>query len=184
MGSHEIRRSALAGAMLLLLLPLTACEEAPPADEVRPVATVREIMADMVGPSADVLWSAVTTVSTPDGYEDQVPQTDEEWARLRHSAVTMVESANLVLTEGRRMAPEGSTASAPGVELEPDSITALVDANRDEWVRLTHQLQESGQLFLRLIDARGSDAQALFDAGDQLNTACEDCHQAFWYPPS
>jgi hypothetical protein len=27
-------------------------------------------------------------------------------------------------------------------------------------------------------------AQRLFDLGDQLNTACEDCRREFWYPPS
>lgn len=185
MGSQVLRgRIPAASIAFAALLSMMACEQAPPPDEVRPVATVREIMADMIGPASDVLWSAVTTVSTPDGYEDQVPQTDEEWARLRHSATTMVESANLLLTDGRLMAPPGSTASAPGVELEPDSIATLVSMNREEWVRLAHQLQESGQTFLDAIDTRTSEAQVLFDAGDELNTACEDCHQEFWYPPS
>lgn len=184
MSLQNPRRSVLACSIATLLLVLAGCGQAPPPDEVRPVATVREIMADMIGPASDVLWSAVTTVSTPDGYEDQVPQTDEEWARLRQSATTMVESAGFLMTEGRPMAPEGSTAAAPGVELEPDSIETLASVNRPEWVRLSLQLQESGESFLEAIDERTSDAQRLFDAGDQLNTACEDCHQAFWYPPS
>jgi len=160
-------------------LAATACEPASPPSEVVPVATVRDIMADIVAPAADVLWSAIETVSTPDGYEDKAPETDEEWARLRHSATSMVESANLLLTEGRRVAPEGSASSAPGVELEPDSIAALMEMSREDWVRFAHELQESGLVFLRAIDARNADP--LFDAGDGLNTACEDCHQAFWY---
>jgi hypothetical protein len=140
-------------------------------------------MAAMVAPSADVLWSAVMTVSTPDGgYEEQGPQTDEDWARLRHSATIMVESANLLLMEGRRVAPEGAVSSAPGVELEPDSIATLLRVSREEWVRLVHEMQESGRVFLTAIDEK--DAAPLLDAGDGLNTACEDCHQAFWYPPS
>jgi len=182
MGSRDLRRAIRGCSVLMLLTMPTGCEQAPPPDEVRPVATVREIMADMIGPSADVLWSALTTVSTADGYEDRVPQSDEEWARLRHSAVTMVESANLLLTDGRHMAPEGSSAAAPGVELEPDSIAMLVSVNRGEWVGLVHQLQDSGEAFLRLVDARSSDAQPFFDVGDQLTTACDDCHQVFWYP--
>lgn len=182
MGSQDLRRGVVMCSLLTLLFTLTGCEQEAPPDEVRPVATVREIMADMIGPSADVLWSAVTTVATQDGYEDQVPQSDEEWARLRHSAITMVESANLLLTDGRRVAPEGSTAAAPDVELDPDSIATLVRTERDEWVRMSHALQESGEVFVAAIDAKTPEAQRLFDAGDQLNTACEDCHQVFWYP--
>ena len=147
-----------------------------------PVATVRDVMADMVAPAADVLWSAVQTVETPEGFVDKAPETDEEWARLKHSATTMVESANLLLMDGRRVAPEGATASAPGYELEPDSIAALLAADRPHWVELVRELQESGQVFLNTIAAK--DGSTLFDAGDGLNAACEDCHQAFWYPPS
>jgi hypothetical protein len=164
-----------------MLFATVSCQPTA-GDEVIPVATVRDIMADMIAPSADILWSAIMTVSTPDGYEDRAPETDEEWARLRHGAVTMVESANLLLTEGRRVAAEGSASTAPGVQLEPDSIAALLTADREAWIRFTHELQESGQVFLEAIDAK--DASPLLDAGDGLNTACENCHQVFWYPPS
>jgi hypothetical protein len=161
---------------------LWGCESAPPPSELRPVATVRGVMADMVAPSADVLWSAIQTVETPEGFIDKAPETDEEWASLRHSATIMVESANLLLMEGRRVAPEGATAAAPGYELEPDSIAALIAADRAHWVELVYELQESGRVFLNAIEAR--DSSPLFDAGDGLNVACEDCHQAFWYPPA
>jgi len=166
----------------MIVAGLLGCESSPPPSELRPVATVRNIMADMIAPSADVLWSAIQTVETPDGYVDKAPETDEEWASLRHSATTMVESANLLLMDGRRVAPEGATAAAPGYELEPDSIAALIAADRAHWVELVHELQESGRVFLEAIDAR--DATPLFDAGDGLNVACEDCHQTFWYPPA
>lgn len=169
-------------AACAILLAVAACESTPPPDELRPVSTVRDIMADMVAPSADVLWSAIQTVETPDGYVDKAPETDEEWAALRHSATTMVESANLILMDGRRVAPEGAEASAPGYELAPDSIATLIAADREKWVGMVHELQESGQVFLTAIDAR--DAAPLFDAGDGLNAACEDCHQAYWYPPA
>lgn len=178
--SHVRRLHGIAGCALLAAA--LGCESPPPPDDVRPVATVREIMADMIAPSADVLWSAITTVETPDGYVDKGPETDEEWASLRHSATTMVESANLMVMSDRRVAPEGAAASAPGYELEPDSISSLIESDRTHWVALVHELQDAGQVFLTAIDAR--DSSPLFDAGDGLNTACEDCHQAFWYPPS
>jgi hypothetical protein len=181
MAPKPFPRSPLVYAALALVATTAACEPSSPPDEIRSVATVREIMADMIGPSADVLWSAIETVSTPDGgYEDKVPESDEEWARLRHGATTMVESANLLLTQGRRIAHDGDTASAPGVELEPDSIASLVISDRARWVELAHELQDKGQVFLDVIDAKSSDP--LLDAGDGLNTACEDCHEVFWYP--
>lgn len=165
-----------------LVFATSACATPGRSDDVRPVGTVRDVMADMVAPAADVLWSAIQTVSTPDGYIDKAPETDEEWAALKRSATTMAEAANLLLTEGRRIAPEGAASTAPGYNLEPDSIATLVAARHMEWVTASHELQDAARVFLDAIAARNADP--LFDAGDGLNTACEDCHQTFWYPPS
>lgn len=166
----------------MVLAGVLGCASHAPRSELLPIETVRDLMADMVAPSADVLWSAVMTIETPEGYVDKVPETDEEWASLRHSATTMVESANLLLMDGRRVAPEGATASMPGYQLEPDSIATLIAADKARWVELANELRRSGEVFLDAIDAR--DPTPLLDAGDGLNVACEDCHQAFWYPPS
>ena len=169
-------------AIGVLLAATASCEtrSGPPADEFRPVVTLQDVMSAMIGPSADVLWSAVTTVETVDGLEEKGPETDEEWENLRRSATTIAEAANLLLIEGRRVAREGATARSPGFELEPDQIASLVAQDRETWIRLVHELQESGQLLLNAIDARNP--EALFDAGGVLNDACENCHQIYWYP--
>lgn len=163
-------------------LPLlsTSCASAGGAPEDRPGMTVREIMADMVAPAADVLWAAIQTVETPDGYADKAPETDEEWGALRRSATATIEAAALLRLEGRPVAPPGATASSPGYQLEPDSIARLVSSERARWIGYVEELRAAGQAFLDAIDAR--DASPLFDLGDGLNTACEDCHQVFWYP--
>lgn len=166
--------------VLLAATASCATRSSPPADELRPVVTLRDVMSAMIGPSADVLWASVMTVATPDGFEERVPETDEEWENLRRSATTMVEAANLLLIEGRRVARAGATSQTPGVELEPDQIASLLTEDWETWVRLAHELQESGQLFLNAIDAR--DPEPLFDAGGDLDTACENCHQIYWYP--
>jgi hypothetical protein len=111
------------------------------------------------------------------GFEEKGPETDEEWENLRRSATTMAEAENLPLIEGRRVAREGATSRTPGVDLEPDQIASLLAQDRGTWIRLVHELQESGQLFLNAIDAR--DAEPLFDAGGVLNDACENCHQIY-----
>ena len=171
-------------AMCVMLAATASCEtrSSPPADEFRPVVTLQDVMSTMIGPSADVLWDAVTMVETPDGFTEKSPETDEEWENLRRSATIMVVAANLLSIEGRSVAKAGTTAQAPEFELEPDQITSLLAQDWETWITLTRGLQESGQVFLNAIDAR--DAEALFDAGGTLDAACENCHQIYWYPPT
>ena len=169
-------------AICVLLVATTSCDtqSSPPVDEFQPVVTLRELMTTMIGPSADVLWNAVSMVETPDGFTEKAPETDEEWEHLRRSATIMLVAANLLSIEGRRVAREGATASAPGFELEPDSIASLVAQDRQTWNGLAYKLQENSQLFLDAIEARN--AEPLFDAGGVLDAVCEGCHQIYWYP--
>ena len=41
-------------------------------------------------------------------------------------------------------------------------------------------LQDSLKPALDAIDKK--DPQALFEAGEQIDETCENCHQVFWYP--
>ncbi len=54
------------GLGLLVVALIAGCRAAPPpappAPEFRPTATVREVMGNMVDPSADVLWESVATI--------------------------------------------------------------------------------------------------------------------------
>ena len=137
-------------------------------------------MQSMVDPAADAIWDAVVTEATADGVVTTVPETNEEWMALRRHAVTLVESTNLLLMEGRRIARVGSRSEMPGVDLEPAEIEALLVEDRATWVRVVGNLHESGVEVLNAVDAR--DADALFAAGDRLDLACESCHARYWYP--
>jgi hypothetical protein len=171
-------------ALFMMLIAAASCETQPPTpgDQLTTDVSVREIMKEMTAPAADVLWSSVISVETPDGYEDRVPETDEGWANLRGSATAMVESANLLLIQGRHAAPEGTVTSASGYELEPYQVDSLIALDWEAWVGRVNQLQESGRRFLNTIDERDPDPLTLFDAGDDLVMACEGCHEAYWYP--
>ena len=115
----------------------------PPADNtMRPVATIKDIMTSIIAPTSDVLWSAVSTDIGPNGPEEHMPRTDEEWAAVRKSAVQLLESTNLLLIEGRRVAKPGEKSAAPGAELEPDQIDALIKADRQTFARLALAMQE------------------------------------------
>lgn len=183
-GSSTMRTAVV----LCLALAAVACDTGPPppaetadvAPTFRPTVSIEEVMRYMIDPPADAIWESVVTIVTDDGIEEIVPETDEDWAALRGHAVTLLESTNLLLMDGRRVAMEGSVSELPGVDLEPEQIEAILAANRPAWMVLTAGLYDSGVQVLAAIDAR--DLDALLVAGDGLDLACENCHIQFWYP--
>ena len=146
----------------------------------RPVASIREIMNSVIDPSVDVVWNSVKSVVDDSGLTDQAPVSDEDWAEVRRHALIVSEAANLLLMHDRAVAPPGAPSLAPGVELTPEEIRSLIDKNPEGWNFYVQQLQDSLKPALAAIDKK--DAQALFDAGEQIDTTCENCHMTFWYP--
>jgi hypothetical protein len=157
--------------------PGATTDSAPP---FRTTVSIEEVMRYMIDPPADAIWESVVTIVTAEGIQEIVPETDEDWAALRGHAVTLLESTNLLLMPGRRVAMEGSVSELPGVDLEPDEIEAILAANRTAWATLTGALHDSGVQVLAAVDVR--DLDALLVAGDVLDLACENCHIQFWYP--
>ena len=183
----EFRHCLIAGAGLLVAASLHAACSAPapaepsvPDTPFQPVATVREVMNSVIDPSIDEVWNAVQTVVDDKGTTDHAPVTDEQWAAVRRHALVVSEAANLLLMHGRPVAHPGEPSLAPGVELPPEEIRSLIDKNYDAWSSYVLQLQDSMKLALTAIDKK--DTQALFDAGEQIDTTCENCHSVFWYP--
>src|SRR3979490_1948874 len=105
------------GASLFLVTSGTARQ--PPV-EYRASATVKDIMDSMIDPSADSLWDSVATIVSATGTEERAPRTDEDWAKVRHNAITLVEATNLILMDGRHVARPGEKAENPKVELGPE----------------------------------------------------------------
>ena len=66
---------------------------------------------------------------------DHAPATDEDWAEVRRHALIVSEAANLLLMPDRPVAPPGEPSLAPGVELTPEEIRALIDKNPDAGTR-------------------------------------------------
>jgi hypothetical protein len=173
---------------LCVVLTAIACEAAPPdsagaapaGPPFQATVSIEEVMRYMIDPAADSIWSSLVTTVTDAGIEEIAPETDEDWEALRGHAVTLLESTNLLLMEHRRMAAEGSFSEMPGVDLEPEQIERLLEANRPAWTQLTLGLHASGVEVLGAVDAR--DLDALLVAGDRLDLACENCHIQFWYP--
>jgi hypothetical protein len=158
---------------------------APPASPYRATATVRELMQSVVAPGAQGLWDAVGTISNPKGTVHLEPKTDAEWAAVRRHAVALLESTNLLLVPGRRVAPaDATTARAeeadPGAELPPAEIEKRMLANWPTWTAMTHALHDSAAAILKTVDQK--DARGLETTGSDLDAVCESCHLTFWYP--
>jgi hypothetical protein len=171
------------GAMCLLVGCSKPAPEQPPppaAPPYHPVASIREVMNSVIDPNVDVVWNAVKTDIDHGKQIEHAPANDEEWAAVRHSAMTVSEGANLLMMPGRAVAPQGAGSLAPGIELAPDQVRALIDKSPSGWNQFARALQDAMQPALAAIDKK--DSLALFEAGDKIDEVCESCHQVFWYP--
>ena len=173
-----MRRFVLLLSVGVSLFLLGACRAKQP--EYRPTATVKDIMDSIVDPQADIIWNSVATIVSAAGTEERAPHTDEEWAAVRRSAVQLVEAPNLLLMLGRRVAQPGQKSDNPKIELEPEEIEQRINADRASFETLARGLQDSAVLVLKAIDAK--DVQGVTDAGEKIDTACENCHLKYWYP--
>jgi hypothetical protein len=154
--------------------------DVPTGSDRRIVLTVKDLMESIVDPSADVIWGAVGTVADKQGIRDLSPKTPEEWLDLRRAAVRLIEGGNLLTMPGREAAPAGIKSEAPGVELEPAEITALIGKERAGFDAFAMALQAIGAEALQAVEARNTDL--LIEIGGRMEEVCEGCHKAFWYP--
>jgi hypothetical protein len=150
-----------------------------PSANFKPVASLQELMQDVVDPSADGVWNAVETIVTRDGETVQQPRSETEWLQVRRSAVVLLESANLLVIPGRRVGLRPFPAEATGA-LDSAQIQELINAQRPVFDAFAAALRESAVAALAAIDAR--DPTRLVGAGGGIDQVCEGCHLKFWYP--
>jgi hypothetical protein len=153
---------------------------AAPQPEYFPTATIKDLMLSVIDPAADVVWLSVTTVVDGKGLVETKPISDEDWTKVRHGAVTLMEAANLLMIPGRRVARPGEKSETPGIELEPEEMDALIAKDRAAWNTRAKALHDVVAQVVQAIDAK--DAEKVFELGEQIELACEGCHKQYWYP--
>ena len=164
-----------------LLVIASACSgNEPPATDLVQPATIKDIMDSMVDPSADFLFESVVEIADENGITDKAPQTDEEWKQVRRHALVLLEAPNLLVMKGRRVAQPHERSENPQVELQPEDIQKLVDADRPGFIRRARTLQDSAEMALKAVERK--DKTALFHAIESIDRACENCHLHYWYP--
>jgi cytochrome c556 len=169
------------------LLAAAACRraaDAPPPAAHLPAymtdVTIKDLMLDVIDPSADVVWLSVTTVANETGLVETRPQNDEEWAKVRQGALTLAEAANLLMMPGRKVAPPDHKSEVPGIELEGHEMDALIANSRGVWEIRAKALHDAAMSAYRAAVAK--DADKIFEVGETIENACEGCHSQYWYP--
>ncbi|HEV3056807.1 MAG TPA: hypothetical protein VGY48_01105 [Vicinamibacterales bacterium] len=139
-------------------------------------------MHDMIDPASDYVFGAVKTEVTKNGIVETVPKTDEDWEKVRIGAVTMAEGVYL-LKIPRPFAPPGDQNNSTGpdaAELSPAQIQAKLEADPVLWNAKIEALRNVGLEVMDIV--RRKDTKELWDAGENLDQACESCHLIYWYP--
>ena len=121
----------------------------------QPDQTVQQLMSDKVQPTSEVYWNSVQYISDEQGDHDIVPQTEQDWERVRAAAVQLGEYGKLLQTE------------------------AYTQGRKEDWTRFSQALVE---VSVRAEQAAASkDPGAVFEVGGTVYSVCSACHQA--YPP-
>ena len=125
---------------------------APPAPSLPPVASVKQIMAGIVTPSAYVVFDSVSTIVDAKGVQENQPRTDEEWARVGANAAALIESANMLLIGNRAV-------------------------DQEDWVKMAKAMADAGQIALKAAEAKSP--EGILEAGETINHSCDNCHQKY-----
>ena len=121
----------------------------PPFDTT---ISVKDLMANMMDPTADVVWESVGTIMTKDGTFEKAPQTDDEWNNVKAHAIVLVEAGNLLMLPAR-------------------------SGGNQEWVQMAQDLIAQSKRMITA--AEKHDKQAVFDVGADIYDRCVNCHKKF-----
>ena len=148
--------------VLIAALFVVACNRAPapappaaPPPPFRPVADVKQLMASVIEPAAEVYWDAVGSITDKNGTVEIAPRTEDEWIAVRNSAYVVAESGNLLMMDPRAK-------------------------DRGEWIALSQSLIEVARRAIQAAEAKN--AKAVFDTGAEVYDACVACHAKYAVP--
>ena len=124
--------------------PQSSSETAETAPQVpyRVVGTMSQLMVDIIYPTSNDIFYIVR----------KPPSNDAEWQAIQRSALTLAESANLLVMPGRAR-------------------------DQDKWIGDARLLLDAGNLAFKA--ARAKDYDAIVALNEQLVTACTTCHQDY-----
>jgi len=134
--------------------PQPSAAAPPPATATpfNPVMTVLELMQAIVVPAAETYWSSVQVTVDADGEHEFYPENDAEWTAVRHAALAIAESGNLLM-------------------LEPRAV------DKGPWQLFSRELIDAGVAAAAAAEAH--DVDAVFAAGEEVYNVCSACHMRY-----
>jgi len=171
---------ALIASLILIGNACSRSEPKPAAPELLRTATIKDIMDSMVDPSGDFIFESIQDISDDHGIRQKAPKTPKEWEDVRRHLFILLETPNLLVMEGRRVAQPGEKSENPQVENQPEEVQKLLDADRPAFIRRARRLQDAAATAMKAADMKDKDA--LLKAIDGIDKACENCHLHYWYP--
>jgi hypothetical protein len=112
-------------------------------ESFQPVATMKQLMVDIIHPASNEILLFVSRGSWQD---------DKEWDRVRRSAITLAESANLLTMRGRAR-------------------------DQGEWIKDAKLLADVGAAAYKAAEAK--DGKALAALSESLDASCTTCHKQY-----
>jgi hypothetical protein len=137
---------------VVLMCGLVAACTAPTPPPFKAIADTKLLMNAVIDPAADHIWESSGSDVTANGILELGPKNDEEWMRVRNSAVTLAEAGNLLMVSPRAR-------------------------DDQEWIRLSQALVDAGVSAIRA--AEKHDLQQMFDAGGEVYAVCANCHSKY-----
>jgi hypothetical protein len=132
----------------VILLSQVGIAQAQAPSNLRPVATMKQLMLDVIYPASNSILLLVNRGG---------PSDEKEWAEARRSAMTLAESANLLIMRN----------------------------GAADWVADARLLTEVGTAAYKSAEAK--DAAALAAITGRLDASCTTCHKRFrptLFPPA
>jgi hypothetical protein len=157
-----IRILRLFALWLVAGLCLAACTPPEPEAKVEfhMTLSVQELMAHVIDPAAQGVWSRAGWFIDESGESSLFPAIEAEWAAAENAAAMVVEGGNMLLLPGRvRVLPEGDNG---------------------DWTTFAGILSQRALAVKAATEAR--DTQAMFDTGGELYQACVACHEKYYAP--
>ena len=120
--------------------------------QYRHTASLEQLMEATVTPASYAIFDAAVWIN---GEPVSLPKSDEDWEVVEHGAITLAESANLLLMPGRVK-------------------------DWGDWRRYSHDMHAAARAAERA--ALNKDIDGLLQAGDQIYKSCTTCHAKYLTP--
>jgi cytochrome c556 len=128
-------------AAAFLFIGALALAQSP--QESPPIATVKQLMLDLIHPASNEILLLVNRGG---------PKDEKDWAAVRRAAITLAESANLLMLRGRAR-------------------------DQSDWAKDAKLLADAGAAAYKAAQAK--DAAALAAVAAPLDQSCTACHKQY-----